>query len=254
MPSRGFGKDRQYTLHHTLPVFIPFAGSDKPIPIAFMKTFLLIFAALAMPVLALAADLLLSDGRSFKDATIMSQTPRTVTVKHANGLSSVAKELLPPDLKALYPVDETAAREAERHAVSARETTRELEKAEAERVARLRAERVESVAANTANAERDAAREEAKYAAVEREAAECAKHYFQYEYNPGNNSATPVDCSVTLSEVRPVEGWSGRWFVRGRRLLTYFQRQGRTFTSQTRDFEATYYKDGRKANFEVTLR
>jgi len=254
MPSRVFGKDRQYTLLHVILVFIPFPGSGKLIPITIMKTVLLIFAALTMPVLAFAADILLSDGRSFKDATIMSQTPRTVTVKHANGLSSVAKELLPPDLKAQYPVDETVAREADRHAVSARETALELEKAEAERVARLRAERVESVAANTANAERDAAREEAKYAAVERDAVERAKHYFQYEYDPGNNSASVVDCRVTISEVRPVAGWPGRWFVQGCGFVKYYQSQGRTFTSQTRDFEAYYYKDGRKNNFEVTLR
>lgn len=213
-----------------------------------------ILVAAAASAISLAADISLTDGRVFKDATVMSQTPLKVVIRHAAGLSSVTKQLLPPELQARYPVDEAAAREAERQATAASEAARESEKNEAERVARMRAQRAESVAANTANADREKAFEEARYAAVEREATERAKHYFQYEYNPSNNSASTWDCSVTISEVRPVEGWPGRWFVRGRSFIKYYQSQGRTFTSQTRDFEAYFYKDGHKTNFEVTLR
>jgi len=219
-----------------------------------MKIVPVLLAVAATPIIAFAADISLPDGRVFKDASIMSQTPRKVTIRHAAGLSSVGKELLPPELQAKYPVDEAAAHEADRQAAVARDAAKEFEKNEAERVARLRAERGQTVAANTANAEREAAREEARYADVEREATERAIHYFQYEYNPGNNSASAFDCSVTLSEVRPVEGWAGRWFVRGRGFIKYYQSQGRTLTSQTRDFEAYYYKDGHKTSFEVTLR
>jgi hypothetical protein len=228
--------------------------SAKVYPINTMKLILCIFTVAALSFPAFAADISLTDGRVFKDASILSQTPRKVTIKHAAGLSSVAKELLPPELQSKYSIDEVGAREAERQAVIARETARESEKAEAERVARARAERMETVAANSANAERDAAREDAKYASVESDALQRAQQYFKYEYNPGNGSVTNMDCSVTISEVRPVEGWTGRWFVTGRAYMKYYQSQGRTFTSQTRDFDAYYYKDGRKTNFEVTLR
>jgi len=219
-----------------------------------MKLIRFVFAAVTMPVLAFAADISLADGRILKDASIVSQAPRKVTIRYAAGLCSISKELLPPELRTKYPIDEAGAHEAERQAAIAREAARESEKAEAERVARARAQRMETVAANTANAERDAAREEAKYAAVESDALQRAQQYFKYEYNPGNGSVTNMDCSVTISEVRPVEGWTGRWFVTGRAYMKYYQSQGRTFTSQTRDFDAYYYKDGRKTNFEVTLR
>jgi DNA-binding protein H-NS len=219
-----------------------------------MKTIRFIFAAATISASTFAADITLKDGRTFKDATIVSQTPRKVTIKHAAGLGSVAKDLLPSELLAQYPIDEAAAREAERQAVLARQAAREFEKAEAERATRVRAQREATATANEAAVGRDSAREDAQYSAVEADALQRARQYFQYEYNPGNNSAATWDSNVTLSEVRPVEGWAGRWFVKGRAYMKYYQSQGRTFTSQTRDFEAYYYKDGRKTNFEVTLR
>ena len=155
---------------------------------------------------------------------------------------------------AQYPIDEAAAREAERQAVLARQAAREFEKAEAERAARVRAQREATATANEAAAGRESTREDAQYSAVESDALQRARQYFKYEYNPGNSSVTNWDCNVTLSEVRPVDGWAGRWLVKGRAYLKYYQSQGRTFTSQNRDFEAYYYKDGRKTNFDVTLR
>jgi len=219
-----------------------------------MKLISIIFVAALMAARVLAADFSLKDGRVLKDASIVSQAPRTVMIKHAGGLSSVAKELLPSELQAQYPVNEAAAREAERPASLAREAARESERAEAERVARVRAQREQMVAANESHASNEANREDAQYAAVERDAKERAKDYFRHEYNSGNNSNLTCECSVTLSEVRPVEGWAGRWLVKGRAYLKYYQSQGRSFTSQTRDFEAYYYKEGHKTNFEVTLR
>ena len=219
-----------------------------------MKLISIIFVAALMASWASAADVTLVDGRVLKDASVVSQTPRTVMIKHANGLSSVAKDLLPPELQSRYPINEAAAREAERQAVVARDAARQSERAEAERVARVRAQREQMVAANESHSANEASREDAQYAAVEQEAKARAIDYFRHEYNSGNNSTYNCECSVTLSEVRPVEGWAGRWLVKGRAYLKYYQSQGRTFTSQTRDFEAYYYKEGRKTNFEVTLR
>ena len=219
-----------------------------------MKNTLTLLCLFFFSGLAYAADIALADGRVLKDATVASQSPRTVTIRHADGLSSVAKTLLPIELQTRYPIDEAGAREVERQAAAARQAAREYEKDEAERVARVRAQREASASASEAAAQRDAAREDAQYAAVERDALERAKTYFRYEYNPGNSSATSWDTNVTLSEVRPVDGWAGRWLVKGRAFMKFYQSQGRTFLTQTRDFEAHYYKDGRKTNFDVTLR
>ena len=80
-------------------------------------------ALLFMPVLAVlsGADITLRDARVLRDARIVSQTPRNVTVRHAGGLSSVAKTLLPAELQAKYPVDEAAAQAADDKARLARE-------------------------------------------------------------------------------------------------------------------------------------
>lgn len=69
---------------------------------------------------AQAADIVLKDSRVLKEARIVSQTPRNVTVRHAGGLSSVPKILLPEELLAKYPVDEVAAKASEARAAEAR--------------------------------------------------------------------------------------------------------------------------------------
>jgi len=69
---------------------------------------------------AQAADIVLKDSRVLKEARIVSQTPRNVTVRHAGGLSSVPKHLLPEELLAKYPVDEVAAKAGEARAAEAR--------------------------------------------------------------------------------------------------------------------------------------
>ena len=219
-----------------------------------MKVFIFLFGLLQLCRFAFASDVILSDGRVLKDATIMSQAPRTVIIKHAAGLSSVSKSLLPPELSARYPVDEAAAREADLRAAQARADARELEKAEAERTDRVRTQRAETAAVNAAVAASEAAAEETRYENIRKSAESLARHYFEYEYNPGNNSTSVSDCSVTISEVRPVEGWAGRWLVRGRGFIKYYQSQGRSYMSQTRDFEAYYSTTGHNPSFEVTLR
>src|SRR5688500_1341367 len=76
---------------------------------------LLLFFAIAS--LACAADLKLTDGRTFKDYRILSPTPTTVVVRHAGGAAKIPKQLLPADVLKSFPIDEEAAAvEAEQNA------------------------------------------------------------------------------------------------------------------------------------------
>lgn len=68
---------------------------------------LALLAALCLS--ASAADIALSDGRIFREAKIVSQSPTTVTIRHAAGFDQVPKAKLPPDLAAQYPSDDAAA-------------------------------------------------------------------------------------------------------------------------------------------------
>jgi hypothetical protein len=72
-----------------------------------MRADFLPFVAIA--VAALGADLKLTDGRVFEDYRITTQTPTTVTVRHAGGMARIEKKLLPPEVLEAYPVDEAAA-------------------------------------------------------------------------------------------------------------------------------------------------
>ena len=128
------------------------------------STALLAFAA-ALP--ASAADLTLTDGRTFHDATIVSQTPRKVVIKHTDGLSGVEKTLLPADLSARYPIDEAAALEAERQAAEARAYADAFHKAEAERAALIRLEREQTARHNAQVAALEAAERRAESAEAE---------------------------------------------------------------------------------------
>lgn len=80
-----------------------------------MKTILL--ALVFTTTAALAADLTLKNGTTYKDYQVLSETATTVTIKHKSGGAKIEKKVLPPDLLAQYPIDEAgAAAEAEDNA------------------------------------------------------------------------------------------------------------------------------------------
>ena len=182
-----------------------------------MKTIRFIFVAATMSSAAFSADITLNDGRVFKDASIGSQTPRKVTIKHTNGLSSVGKELLPTELQAQYPINEAAARAADEKAIIAREAALNARNAETERLARVRTEREATASAYQANQTKEAAQNATQTASVSANARLLAERYFEKDYSwvpSGSRSA-----SVTIDEVRPVDGIAGRWFVTGRAVI-----------------------------------
>jgi hypothetical protein len=197
-----------------------------------MKLIRILFLTAAIPFCAHATDIILKDGRIFKEATITSQASQTVTIKYVDGLCSVSKELLPPELQAQYPMRGDATRESPKADTKVREQNKAV------------------IPANRAAARKEAARE---YAVVENDVFRHAKDYFLHDYYRGSNSTMKFDCSISLIAVRPVEGQTGRWSVEGRAYMKYFSNPGGPFTWQTLDFEANYCKQGSKTDFEVKL-
>jgi hypothetical protein len=245
-----------------------------------MKTMQFIFVAAVMTVSAFAADITLKDGRVLKDATVTTQTPRTVTIKHTAGLSSVDKNLLPPELQAQYPVNEAAAKEADQRAAAAKAAALEIQKNESDRVAKLREQREKSAAASEANQVNDSARVKKDTAEVKTSAASLARRYFEqkYAWSPGSTAT----CEVTIYDARPTEGWTGRWNVTGRAIIKrYDNNQSHSdaapisginiadnttkprhryhsddgdYTLESHDFEGSYSTEGTQPTLDVTLR
>ncbi len=206
-----------------------------------MKMPLVIFWATMIPMTCFAADLALKDGRVLKDAAVVSQSPRKVTIKHANGLSAVAKDLLPPELQSQYPIDEAAAQEADRKAVIAAEGAQKFHKAEAERAARVREQREKTAAENEAITKKESAEQTRLTQSARANATSLATAYFenQYERSPTGENI----CSVSLSDIRPVEGWAGRWLVTGRATIRHYN-NGFVYSDDTQvgdpDFRRQY--------------
>lgn len=241
-----------------------------------MRNSVFLAAAMLLAAAATAADIALEDGRVLQDATIRSQTPRTVIIKHAAGMSSVAKALLPVELRSQYPVDEAAALEADRLAALGREAEVALRRAETERL-----ELAREAARQNPGAEEDRQAEAAELqrrelATVEGEAIRATEEYFLNDYE--RNSMYERTCEVTATGIRPVPGWSKRWTMTGRAVIRRYQperpedllrrphpdmtakqirraRERERFVNlEMREFEATYSTDGEKPSIDVTLR
>ncbi len=111
-----------------------------------------------------AADLTLRDGRTLRDYSILSQSPGTVTVRHAAGLAKIDKAQLPPELAAQYPADpdaiaaerranERARAEHAAQVAAAREAQRAQYEAEQKARAERRAAQAAKIAAHNAEIE-----------------------------------------------------------------------------------------------------
>lgn len=220
----------------------------------------LMFGALATAVFA--TDIILLDGRVFKDASIFGQTPLRVTIKYAAGLASVDKKLLPADLQARYPADAAAAVVADQQAAVAREKALEAQKKEAERLAKLRAQTEATVAATAIAAESEADRLKAERKLVMSHAGAFAENYFVRDHDPWLSDTTPV-CTATIADASPIEGWPGRWLVTGRAVIENYPNHdtdwhdGRSFdreidrSSEIIDFECRYSTDGSEPTIDV---
>ncbi|ATC64081.1 hypothetical protein CMV30_09015 [Nibricoccus aquaticus] len=178
---------------------------------------LLAFASL-LPA-ASAAKITLTDGRTFHDATIVSQTPRKVVIKHTHGLSGIEKTLLPTDLRAAYPFDEVAAREADRQAAEARARADAFHQAEAARSALIRLEREQTALLNA-----QIAAQEATARLAEAEAARIAAQRTEvvYEYVSFNRSYPRY-----IYTPHPADDCTPRWNEKPRNRHVHDDRQSR---------------------------
>jgi hypothetical protein len=177
-----------------------------------MKTALM-FVAATMASCVFAADITTSDGRTYRDASVISQTPRNVTIKHSGGLTSVSKQLLPESLRAAFPIDENAAKAAEKKAAAAREAARKARNAENERLAQLQAERETIAASDQVKAEEAAAEEAARSAEYAKKAKVALERHFRKTLSSSNGPDRVVD--VTITEIRQPSGWDDRLTVKG---------------------------------------
>lgn len=93
-------------------------------------------------------DVTLTDGRTLRGVVVMSQSATALSVRHAGGLTKIDKKLLPPALRAQFPVDEALAAKEQAAAQADREKAAALkQEREAAERARVIAEKAAKAAA-----------------------------------------------------------------------------------------------------------
>ena len=163
------------------------------------------------------ADITLRDARVLKDARIVSQTPRNVTVRHAGGLSSVAKTLLPAELQAKYPVDEAAAQAADDKARLVREDSKVQASPAKEAAAQV------APSPSVTEGPDPMAEERSKvlglvYAAANAKYSELNKPNFK---------------GIEIDEVTEPAGLGGSWTVTGRACYVYYPQTFHQYVRET---------------------
>lgn len=184
-----------------------------------MKSFSFMLVLFAAVTAARAEDITLTDGRTLRDATIISQAPMHITVRHSGGLMQVAKNILPEHLRTTYPPDKAAA-ERERILFEARRATATAER---EAQAKLILERSE---ADVASREADALlakKAGASALATARDRAERgADKHFRTQWKPGNNEVFIDDCRLRINIIEPKPGEASEWKFSGEAWVNYY--------------------------------
>jgi hypothetical protein len=210
----------------------------------------------------------LTDGRVFTEWRIMSETATHVFLKHRGGGVKVAKQLLPAELRAAYPIDEAKAK-AEAAALAESERVGKQRKAEveAERIKQHQALAAKSAARSRAvgdavekhrtgeairqaiDAESSDARQAEQYERMYAIVRTRAKRYYEAERRNGSGATLVFKIDYEFNEPRQVPGWSDRYEITGVAHYQYYDSVwGGSFSSHVGYFSALIAK-GRCVDF-----
>lgn len=185
-------------------------------------------------ILALAGNLnaqidtvTLTNGRSYKDVQIVSQTALYVTVRHSGGVSQIEKSFLPEPLRTQYPANASAAKaEAERErarrakADAERERMRTIREASA---AQQKQESEEAAAPSSVNEESEKEPADKAKSRI-RESAEIAvEAYFRKEWRPGVKPVHVVSAMTKINTMEEPQGSGNQWTFIGGGSVIYIE-------------------------------
>ena len=199
-----------------------------------MKTPIALVFALAIAALASAADITLTDGRTLRDAVVVSASAGRVCIRHPGGFVQVEKRLLTGELAERYPADAGGtAREDARLSADAQ--------AQAERDARV-AEQIRTARRSAPASSYDEPAADQSTERIKEAAREYAQTYFE-RAQPGSTNSWSFTANCDVSEPEPMAGWVDQWRVSGSVGTRDLTAQG-GISSPTHRFEAIVAKRG----------
>lgn len=220
------------------------------------KTAFIFFAAFCAVPFASAKDLVLPDGRVFKDFTYLRQTGHAITVRYDAGIATIRKADLPEELRRQYPIDVGIDRSERQRLDSSIALQAKYEAAHRARTAELaqqdrNAQQAVVHGGGSAPAQADAA---AAQSGLENFIAECAERhavdYFGSHPPAGDKNYLNIESKVVIDEVARVEGWAGRWRCKGHAAQSIYQSRS-SFSTATRRFSILIFDDGKSRRYEM---
>ena len=182
----------------------------------------------------------LTDGRVLHNWRITRESGAYVTVLFKGGIAQVPKWILPEPLRSKYPLDKQAIKAAQESA----QAVAEADRVRTQRAAELRRQEnlrnavavQESRSVDQAAAPREAERH-ALYARIYEAARGRADKYFRYEYEPSSSSRIyTISVAVDADDPEPWAGIPGRYTVKGKGYLAYYNSRYTGFDRSTKEF------------------
>lgn len=204
--------------------------------------FAFVAALCAAPVLP-AADLVLPDGRVFKDFAYLRQTGHAITIRFASGIATIRKADLPDELRRQYPVDQ----EMDRRGRQRRDASIALQaKYDAAQSGDRSATQPVVAPAKADAASAQLGLEDFIAGCAERHATD----YFASHPPAGEKNYLNIESKVVIDEVARVEGWQGRWRCKGHAAQSIYQSRS-SFSTATRRFSILILDDGKSRRYEM---
>jgi hypothetical protein len=203
----------------------------------------LVFLASTLGAADKPAPLKLTDGRVFEEWRITGESGAFVTVKFKGGLAQVSKKLLPEPQRSEYPIDPDQVK-AEQAASAESRRAAAMRAAELRRERKIREEQTAITPAQQAQKQAEVqAKQQQEFATSQMvfdAAKKGAERFFRYEFEPsGTSRIYAISVSVAADEPEPWPGIPGRYTVKGKGYLDYYDSfYASGFRRATKEFTA----------------
>lgn len=206
-----------------------------------MRKTAIAFAAVlcAVPFLS-AADLVLADGRIFKDFTYLRQTGHSITVRYASGVATIRKADLPDELRRQYPVDGRIDRQRRDATIALQAKSDVAQSGDCSTTPAVVAPSQADAAAAPSGLEDFIAGRAERH----------ATDYFDTHHPANDKNYLNIETKVVIDEVARVDGWQGRWRCKGHAAQSIYQSRS-SFSTATRRFSILIFDDGKSRRYEM---
>jgi hypothetical protein len=208
-------------------------------------------AAFCAASFASAADLVLPDGRIFRNYTYLRQTGHSITVRYDAGIATIRKADLPEPVRRQYPIDVEIDRGEQQRRDASIALQAKYAAAHRARVAEVaQAGGGQTVARPSVVPAQAGPADSGLEDFIAERAERHALDYFDTHHPAHDKNYLNIESKVVIDEVARVEGWPGRWRCRGHAAQNIYRSRS-SFSTVTRRFSILIFDDGKSRRYEM---